>query len=567
MPDSAISASRFLVSPLRRHVGACAASLGLGFSTVAATLGLSASAAWLIVRAAQRPTVFSLAIVMGCVQLFALSRAATRYLERLATHNVALRLLHSIRINVFSALERVVPGAQGSIHDHDLTAMAINDVDAVEHLYVAVLPPLLTGAFGTLCATAIALRFSLLGAGVLFLGLVTNAVILPLAANRLANAPTRELERLAAHSRQLIDTLVGSGLELSTSPALASMFEDLRATEVAIEHRALQLAIRRGAISACTVLVSGLSVGALGLIGINQVRTGHLDVAAIAVLPLLGVAALEIVGSFALAATVLPRDLSAAGRLAKLLDRPPSWPEPATPQTVPDPVAELRLAHTDIGFDNQRPVLSDVTMLIEQGARIGIVGRSGSGKSTLLNLLARFVPPLAGSVTLNGIELDELQGSDVRSRVVTVDQEPHLFHTSLCENVRLAQPLASDDEVTESLMLAGLAEVIESSEAGIYLDVGAAGGRLSGGERQRVALARLLLRDPEIAIFDEATDGLDDLAATAVMERVSGALLRRSMIIVTHRDSDLALAHKRYEVVGGQVLCRSIPNADAWSSS
>ena len=537
--------------PKRRSV---IRTLSFGLCTALSTIGLAATSAWLIVRAAQRPSVFSLAVVMGFVQLFALTKAVTRYLERLSTHDTALRLLRETRRSVFQAIGRIVPGGLGARHDHAITTSAVDDVDTLEHFYVGVLPPLVVGTIVAIVAIVVAGLLSPAGGLALCIGLVLSAGIIPVVAHKIAQGPNAKIQSLNLEQGVLIDALVTSGVELSTSPALGRMLRELDDLDAARARALSSLAWRRGSIGAAGVLTTGLTVAVLAVASSDAVSRGGLAVTAIAVLPLLALGAFEVTTALAQAASDLPNDLAAARRLQALVTQESAWPDPEKP--APDVPGDqgLHVRDVELGFGIRGSLLREVNLDLDQRQRIAIVGPSGSGKSTLLNALARFVPPRAGRITLGETPIDQLRGTQVRSQVGTMDQEPHLFHSTLAANVRLARPDAADSEIDWALRSAGLAELIDDDPAGLQLEVGEEGTRLSGGERQRVGLARLLLAKPPIVVLDEPTEGLDEVTARRVMRNIDTALGDRALLVVTHRESDASTANDVYEISSGAMV-------------
>ncbi|MEI8405870.1 MAG: ATP-binding cassette domain-containing protein [Actinomycetes bacterium] len=441
-----------LLAPLiverRRTLLALAAGVLTGLSTI----GLLTTSAWLIVRAAERPPVFSLTVVMGLVQLFALSRAVFRYLERLGIHDAALRTLSVTRRQVFVALARIVPGGLGGRHDAEVTNGALEDVDLLEDLYVGVLPPLVVGAVISLASIAIAGLLSPLAAVVLAGGLALTAVVLPRCAVLAARQPAQRIDAARARRRSALDDLIGSSLELATSPLLTERLTSLDAAEHEICAAERSLAWRRGIVGGLSMTTSVVTVAGLAVVAASSVRSGALAASAVAVLPLLAMGAIEITSAMSSSLSKLPTDSAAARRLGDLTMSPACWPEPDRPGG--DVAAANKLVLDDLSIGHGSALLTDISLTISPGARIAIMGPSGSGKSTLLDALARFVPPRTGTVRLDGIDLATLLGSQVRGRVVSLEQEPHLFATDLVGNVRLARPGASDAEVTWALQAA-----------------------------------------------------------------------------------------------------------------
>jgi ATP-binding cassette, subfamily B, bacterial len=232
---------------------------------------------------------------------------------------------------------------------------------------------------------------------------------------------------------------------------------------------------------------------------------------------------------------------------AEVVERPDSRPIPTTP-------GELRLEAVRFAFGEEPPVLDGVTLRVRAGERVAIVGASGSGKSTIADLLLRHLDPQAGRILLDGVDLRELRLADVRRHVGTVEQEPFLFHVSLLENVRYARPEATEWEVRQALIVAGLEDLLQRIPEGLRTVVGERGKRLSVGERQRVALARAILSDPAVLVLDEPTAALDPVTEAITMEGVQRERRTRTLVVITHR---LELARRFDRVVvlsGGRIV-------------
>jgi ATP-binding cassette subfamily B protein len=209
-----------------------------------------------------------------------------------------------------------------------------------------------------------------------------------------------------------------------------------------------------------------------------------------------------------------------------------------------------------VGFtypDTSRPVLSGVTIEVAAGERLALVGPTGAGKSTLAKLMARMYDPTEGSVSFGGIDLRDATLASLRERVVVVPQEGFLFGGSIRENVRLARPTATDEEVTAALEAIGVAERFAAFPDGLDTEVRERGSRLSAGERQLVSLARAALVDPAVLVLDEATSNLDP-GTEAVVERALERLMEgRTVIVVAHRLSTVRRADRIAVVEAGRL--------------
>jgi ABC-type multidrug transport system fused ATPase/permease subunit len=200
------------------------------------------------------------------------------------------------------------------------------------------------------------------------------------------------------------------------------------------------------------------------------------------------------------------------------------------------------------------PALADVTLTAAPGRVSGIVGASGSGKSTLAALLTRSWDPQAGTILLGGNPLREHPLDQLRAEVSVATQRPYLFNLSIEENLRLARPEATAEELERAASAACLDAVVAQREAGWSAPVGEMGELLSGGERQRLALARALLRDPAVLVLDEATSQLDPAVEAEVLRRLERAWRGKTVIVIAHRLSTVKNADRVYVMDGGRVV-------------
>jgi ABC-type multidrug transport system fused ATPase/permease subunit len=212
---------------------------------------------------------------------------------------------------------------------------------------------------------------------------------------------------------------------------------------------------------------------------------------------------------------------------------PPAWP------------FAVALDNVRVRYPGQpRPVFDGLTMALAPGERVALVGPSGAGKTTVTNLLLRFLDPEHGRVTIAGADLREYRQADIRRAISVAGQESHLFSASIGDNVRLARPAASDEEVEEALRRARLWDWIRDLPDGPDTLVGEEGRELSGGQRQRVILARALLAQAPVLVLDEPTAHLDPNTADALMRDVFAAARHRTVLLITHRSEGLELVDR-----------------------
>jgi ATP-binding cassette subfamily B protein/subfamily B ATP-binding cassette protein MsbA len=245
-----------------------------------------------------------------------------------------------------------------------------------------------------------------------------------------------------------------------------------------------------------------------------------------------------------------------AQALYPLLDTPSKLSEAVHPKTLPSPHREIRLENVSFSYDGIDTVLKDVDLVINFGERVAIVGPNGGGKSTLVNVICRFYDPTAGRVLLDGVPLTELALHDLRRRIAMVTQQTELFNESIHYNIRYGRWDATDEEIEEAARKAHAHEFISEFPEGYRTMVGPNGFRLSGGQRQRIALARAFLRDAEILVLDEATSQIDVDSERLIHEALASYVENRTVIMITHRASTLALADAIIEVDHGVVTKR-----------
>jgi ATP-binding cassette subfamily B protein len=216
----------------------------------------------------------------------------------------------------------------------------------------------------------------------------------------------------------------------------------------------------------------------------------------------------------------------------------------------------VRFEEVSLSFDRGGPVLDGVSLAIEAGETLAVVGPSGSGKSTIADLLLRLLDPDAGTVRLDGHDLRSVRLTDLRRHVVLVDQEPFVFHASIAENLRYARPDASQGDLEEAARAAGIDSFIHGLPLKYDTPVGERGTALSAGERQRIAIARAFLADPAVLVLDEPTASLDPVSERQVIAGYEAIMKGRTTILISHR-LELATQADRVVVLDGAKIVES----------
>jgi ATP-binding cassette subfamily C protein CydC len=530
-----------------------------GATATGAGVALLVVAAWLIATAATSPPLTALSVAVVATRALGVTRGVARYLERLVTHDAALRTLADVRSRVYERLAHTEPVHR--FRTGDLVSRLVSDTDATQDLLVRGLTPplaaLVTGAGAIAVSTALLVPGGLLLAA----GLVLGGVAVPLAAAAAGRGPgRRRAAARAALSTALVDTLHGAP-DLVAYGAMPAALARVTATDAELTRVERRDAGLLGLGAGASALLAGLTLWGTLLLGVAAVRDGVLAPVPLAVLVLTAMAAFEIVAPLPGAAARLGAVRAAGARLFDVLDTPPALrlrptaqPGPAAPGLS---IEGLRIRGLRVRYAPGEPwALDGVDLDLPPGRRIAVVGPSGSGKSTLAAVLFRFRDPDAGTVHLDGADVTALPADAVRTRVTGMPQDPHVFTSTVRENLRLARPDATDGELRAVLARVGLDPALLDTEAGVH------GARLSGGMRRRLALARLVPATGGIGpllVLDEPTTHLDPDTRDAVLDDVLSATAGRSLLLITH---DLAALDRLDEVVvlvDGRVQQRGTP--------
>ncbi|HEY4602827.1 MAG TPA: thiol reductant ABC exporter subunit CydC, partial [Blastococcus sp.] len=524
-----------LLPALRPHRARIAAAVLAGTGASACTIALAATSAWLISAAALQPPVLSLMVAIVGVRTFALAKAGLRYGERLASHDAALRILATLRVRLWQALVRLGPAATARLRSGDLLARLVSDVDVQQDLVVRAFVPAASAALAGVGAVA-ALALLAPAAGVaLAAGLLCAGVLAPTLTLGVARGPGRRAAEVSAVVVAGIVELLDAAPDLLAFGAVPRRRTALAAADAQLSALRRRAAGAAGLGGAATVLGIGGATVACAAIGVAVLRAGSLAGPALAVLALTPLATAELVAGLPDAARRWSTALPAAGRLAALETARAPVAEPADPLPVPagHTLAAQRLAVRWPAAD--RDAVTAVDLRVPAGGGLVLTGPTGSGKSTVLAALLRTLDPRAGRVAMDAVDTRELLGDDVRSRIAWCGPAPHLFDSTLRENLRLARPDAADHQLVAALRRAGLGGWLTRLPEGLDTHVGRHGGVVSGGERQRIGLARALLAGRPLLVLDEPTAHLDAATAERVCADVVRSTAGRTTIITSHR--------------------------------
>lgn len=541
MTPATLSTNRLLVACTKGVRMRLIAAAVLGAGASACAVSLAATSGWLIARAAQHPPVLTLMVAAVLVRTFGIGRGVLRYGERLAAHDAALRVVSALRQRIFQALIPLAPVGLSGAHSGDLLSQMATEVDAVQDLYVRALLPaagaFLVGLAAVACTAALLPAAALTLAFALVLGGIGVPVAVVCAEGR---ASRNAVQARAALAVAVVDLLEGSDelLVFNASEAALARVDSADRALVRVERRA---AFGLSAGAALLTLAAGFALWSALRIGIPAVRSGALAGVMLAVVVLIAWAAPEVVADLPRVGQVVRRARAAAQKLLVLTGSPAVIVDPLIAQEVPRSPARVRLRGITASYPAcdaghaGRPVLRGADLELSAGRRVVIVGDSGAGKSTLMAVLLRFLEFDSGSFTIDAVSVRDLRGDDVRRVIGCCQQQPHLFDSTIRANLLIGNPDATDAALSEVLRRVGLGDWLDGLPQGLSTVVGPRGTQVSGGQLRRIALAQVLLGEFPVVLFDEPTEGLDKVAAQALISDVLVATGDRAVLIVTHR--------------------------------
>jgi ATP-binding cassette, subfamily C, bacterial CydC len=543
-----------LARPLR---GQLLLSVVAGAAAIGCGVALLATSGFLLARASEHPSILAISVAVVAVRAFSVGRGVSRYVERLASHDVAFRVLADVRVAMYRRLERLAPAGLAAFRSGDLLARLISDVDSTQDLFIrGIGPPLAAALVGGGAVTACLLILAPAG-GVLAAGLLAAGAAVP----ALAVAASRRAARTIAAARgelgaTMTDLLSGAA-ELQAFGAQDSALAAVGAADEQLTALAGRSAGAAGLGSGLIMASSGLTLWGVLVLGVAAVGDGTLSRVPLAVVTLTALAAFEAVTALPAAALQLGAARASARRIGAVLDAPDPVTEPATARPLPAGPVHVQLRGVQVRHSPGEPlVLDGLDLDLPPGRRVALIGPSGAGKSTVAAVLLRFLDPVGGTVTLGGADLAAYSSDDVRTLIGGCPQDPHIFDTSVRANLRLARPGATDEEMAEAADRARLLAWIQSLPRGWDTPVGARGAAMSGGERQRLALARALLADPAVLILDEPTAHLDPTARSALTADLLTVTRGRTTLLITHELEGLEEVDEIIVLDRGQVAQR-----------
>ncbi len=540
----------------KRHKWLLLLGIVLAIVTLLASIGLLTLSGWFLSASAVVGVAgiysFNYMLPAAGVRGAAIIRTAGRYFERLVSHDATFRVLQHLRVFTFSKLLPLSPAGLARFRQGELLNRVVADVDTLDHLYLRVISPLV-GALVVILVVTVGLSvldvtLALTLGGIMLLTLL----VMPPLFYRAGKPAGESIARLRGQCRQHLTSWLQGQAELMLFNASDRYRQQMEKTEARWLDAQRRQAELTALSQALMLLIGGIAVIAMLWLASAGVGGDTQPGALIALFVFCALAAFEALAPVTGAFQHLGQVIASAKRITQITEQEPEVVFPQGEGQTLDRVS-LRLHQVTFSYPQQpSPALEKVSLQIEAGEHIAILGRTGCGKSTLLQLLTRAWDPAEGEILLNNQPLGQFNEATLRRAMSVVPQRVHLFSATLRDNLLLASPGASDARLAQTLERVGLAKLLEDSGLNSWLGEG--GRQLSGGELRRLAIARALLHDAPVMLLDEPTEGLDATTESQILDLLAEVMREKTVLMVTHRLRGLARFNQIIVMDNGKII-------------
>ena len=547
---------------LQRYKAPLMLAIFLGFCTFFSAGALMFNSGYLISKSASLPENILLVYVpIVLTRAFGVSRPVFRYIERLTSHNWVLKMTSKLRRKLYHTLEKDAMVFKQKYRMGDILGLLAEDIQYIQNLYLRTIFPLIIAlilyAFIVIAVGVFSIFFALYLALLLFI----VVIVLPVW-SVVVNGARQEREKTLKTElyTDLTDNVLGVADWIFSQRGVEYVDTHLQVEQELYQVQDQKRLFNRRVHVLFQLIYSFVVIGLI--VWTSQRFVGNHGGAAnwIAAFVL---SAFPVVDAF----VVLPEAMQESNVYKDSINRLNALDE--TPDEAPKniEVTDTRIQVEDLSFSyDHHLVLDRLNLTIEPGEKIAILGKSGSGKSTLASLIRGDLKPQNGLLTLGGVPT--YQFGDAMSHYISVIQQaPYLFHTTILNNVRMANTNKSEEEVWQVLERVGLKKLVEQLPEGLHTMVDEAGLRFSGGERHRMALARILLQDTPIVLLDEPTVGLDPLTEQALIDTFFSQLQDKTVIWITHHLQGIEIMDRIIFIEDGRLEMSGTPAALAQNNA
>lgn len=479
-------------------------------------------------------------------------RGVLRYFEQYSNHYIAFRLLAVLRDKIFAALRELCPAKLESKQKGAIIAMITSDIETLEVFYAHTISPICIAVIVSIIMIVFVGKVSSWWlAGVAGLGYCTIGILIPMTASeKLKEAGVRYRTEFSSFNAYFLDSIKGIKDIVIYNAGKEREKEVNRRSNLLLEETkkmkhdtAKAAAATELCVSLCILMTLGVGV----LLVIKDMLTvGRMIIGVVTVFSSFG----PVIAISALPGN-LTQTFASGDRVLNLLEEEPAVLPVKNGENIR--FEKLEVKEMSFGYDGDAMVLEDICMHVKKGEIIGIVGESGCGKSTFLKLLLRFWQKNKGEIAYNDIDIDLVNTDNLLDNVTMVSQTTYLFDDTIEENLRIAKPNATWKEIEEACKMASIHEFILNLPEGYQTKVGTLGENLSAGEKQRLGLARAFLCGSPLILLDEPTSNVDSINEGIILKALKEQKDKKSIILVSHRESTMAIANRIYRVEKGRM--------------
>lgn len=478
--------------------------------------------------------------------------AVCRYLEGVYSHIGAYGILARLRVHIFNEIARISPAFLVDREKGDMVQIAISDIETLEFFFAHTIGPMFTVILLPLITLIFAYSVHPLYAEVLLPIFILISIVIPLLALKIGKGFGMRYRRSLSRLKSIfLESLYGlKDIQIFEREDTTLVKEELCNQQVnAASHR---LILHQQTVSTLPNFFVYLARILILLVATLLASRNTHDPSGAVLVSFVATASFSSTFSLTSVVNNLLQAYAAAERVFEIEDAPAATKESTSVRTC-GPIEEIHVQHVSFHYpETEKDIVQDTDFVIHKGEKIGIMGESGAGKSTLFRLLLRFYDPCKGCITLNGIDEKEISFAELHQRIAMLEQDTYLFDCSIADNIALARPDATLEEIQSAARKAGIHDLIASLPEQYDTQMGQMSGRLSGGERQRIGIARILLSNPDVLVMDEPTSALDALHEEEFLETLYEVYKDKIILIISHRPSTLKKCSRILTLVNGK---------------
>ena len=485
-------------------------------------------------------------LTIGCGIL----RGILRYFEQYSNHYIAFKLLAIIRDKIFTKLRILAPAKLESKKKGSIISLLTADIETLEVFYAHTISPI---AIALISSVTIIVFVSLISS--IYLGLVALisyiiiGIILPIISSKaLKSTGVKYRLELSNFSAYFLDSIKGVK-EIILNNSIERRKEEINKRSIKLFNNTTQIKRKSSISYGITEILVSISIITSLIIGIllvnnNQLTIGYMIVGVVSITssfgPVIAISSLP---------SNLTQTFASGDRVLNLMEEKPEVLDINNKNDFK--YEKLDIKNLSFKYDNEL-ILNDINLNIKKGEIVGIVGESGSGKSTILKLLLRFYE--SKGIKYNDIDINEINTDSLYKNVTIASQMTYLFDDTILYNLKIAKDDASMDEIYDACKKAAIHDFIMSLPEGYNTKVGPTSNNLSAGEKQRIGLARCFLRGSDLILLDEVTSNVDAINEGIILKSLKEYRNNRTIILVSHRKSTMAIADRIYEIKEGKII-------------